>query len=84
MTPAYARSTVSYERTERGRPRSVRFPPSLVEAISERARQADRTFSGEVIHVLRRSLNASAGIDQDEIERLRSVYEATRDEVAPR
>jgi hypothetical protein len=61
-------------RKESGKPQSIRFPPSLANTIRERARAADRTFSGEVIHVLRTHLSGSAAaINQDEVERLATI-----------
>jgi hypothetical protein len=53
---------------------SIRFPPSVASAIRERARQADRSFSAEVVHTLRRDLSASGAVDQDAVERLADIY----------
>jgi hypothetical protein len=58
---------------EKSRPTSLRFPPALAHEIREQARRDDRAFSGQVVHLLRASLNSSAGIDEDEIERLASI-----------
>jgi F420-0:gamma-glutamyl ligase len=71
------RNAASDAAKESAHRQSIRFPPSIAEAIRERALEADRTFSGEVVHRLRVSLNTAAGIDQDEIERLAALYHET-------
>ncbi|MEP6812019.1 MAG: hypothetical protein ABI990_03425 [Actinomycetota bacterium] len=61
----------------RARRQSIRFPRELAEEIGDRAVREDRTFTGQVPHLLRGSLNAPGGIDPEEIERLAEVARQT-------